>query len=178
MAHKEQEAFIRIVKSKFTEYFKNSDVLDIGSLNINGDNKIFFDNCSYIGVDVAPGNNVNVVSKGHEYHPDKIFDVVISTECFEHDPHYKETINNMFSLLREGGLMIITCATTGRKEHGTIKVEPLSNPLGIKVFGNYYKNITEKDIREVMDIDFLFASYEFIKQNTDLYFWGIKNIIM
>ena len=41
---------------------------------------------------------------------------------------------------------------------------------------NYYKNLTEEDIRKCIDIDASFSSYEFdIDYNhCDLYFYGIK----
>ena len=41
---------------------------------------------------------------------------------------------------------------------------------------DYYKNITEEDIRAVIHVDDIFSSYEFeVEENhCDLYFWGIK----
>ena len=40
----------------------------------------------------------------------------------------------------------------------------------------YYKNVTEEDIRECINIDNIFSYYKFdIETNhCDLYFWGIK----
>ena len=40
----------------------------------------------------------------------------------------------------------------------------------------YYKNLTEKDIRECINIENIFSEFEFsINHNHyDLYFWGIK----
>jgi hypothetical protein len=41
---------------------------------------------------------------------------------------------------------------------------------------DYYKNLTEIDIRKCIDIDNIFSEYEFeVEYNhCDLYFWGIK----
>jgi hypothetical protein len=40
----------------------------------------------------------------------------------------------------------------------------------------YYKNITEEDVRNAIDVDEIFSSYEFsVEENhCDLYFWGFK----
>ena len=41
---------------------------------------------------------------------------------------------------------------------------------------DYYKNVTEKMIRDAVDVDKIFSSYEFEieEDHCDLYFWGIK----
>ena len=41
---------------------------------------------------------------------------------------------------------------------------------------DYYKNLTEKDIRDCADFDEAFSDYEFSidSNHHDLYFWGIK----
>lgn len=174
MAHGQQIDFCNYVKSKFPNRFNNCSVLDIGSLDINGNNHYLFSNYKYIGIDVGEGNNVDIVSKGHEFRSSRVFDVVISTECFEHDPFYADTIKNAIRLLRTDGLFIFTCATTGRSEHGTSRTDgKYANPLAGE---DYYKNLTEEDIRKEIDIDSLFSQYEFKvnKQSFDLYFWGIK----
>ncbi len=179
MAHVAQQIFFNDVKNKFPDMFTNKLVLDIGSLDINGSNRMLFDNCVYTGVDLLPGNNVDLVSKGHELKfPDNSFDVVISGECFEHDMFYKDTIQNMYRMLKPGGLFTFTCASTGRPEHGTRRSEPESAPF-LKEFDywvDYYKNLTEDDIREIIPIENDFTEFNFGVDNTvhDLYFWGIK----
>ena len=65
MAHEEQKIFLESVKSKFSEKFKNCRVLDIGSLDINGNNRFLFENYEYIGLDIGEGNNVDIVCRGH-----------------------------------------------------------------------------------------------------------------
>lgn len=179
MAHAEQINFCKYVKEKLPEYFTNKSILDIGSLDVNGNNRYLFNNCEYFGIDIGNGNNVDFVSLGHEFKSDKKYDVVISTECFEHDPYYDKTIKNAINnLLINGGLFLFTCATTGREVHGTISNHPYCSPLSItkNQFQNYYKNLTEDDIRNVIDINNEFISYEFdVNLNIcDLYFWGIK----
>ena len=178
MAHREQMEFFLKVKEKFPERFKNCNVLDIGSLDINGNNHYLFENYKYIGVDVGKGRNVDVVSKGHEFKSDNEYDVVISSECFEHDMFYHETIKNCIKLTKLDGLFTFTCASEGRAEHGTARTLPDNAPLLMQFgeWGNYYKNLTENDIREIINPDEIFSEYyfEYNPNSFDLYFWGIK----
>lgn len=180
MAHSLQQDFVRRVKRAYPQYFSDVKILDIGSLNLNGDIKhIFEPPYYYVGVDLAEGPGVTVVTPGHLYDSGFQFDVVASAECFEHDMYYSRTLQNMVRLLRPGGLMVFTCASTGRPEHGTLNSLPQDAPFLDKVsdkWANYYKNLTEDDIRLVMDVNNIFSSFNFEYQpdSCDLYFWGIK----
>jgi SAM-dependent methyltransferase len=165
MAHKAQRKFCIRVKEQWPSYFFNGSVLDVGSLDINGNNRFLFENCDYLGIDIAAGPNVDKVTLAHELNlPEASLDVVISTECFEHDMHYKASVENIIRMLKPGGLFLFTCATTGRKEHGTRWTTPSDSPFTSEMnetWSDYYKNLTEIDIREAISVD-------------DLYFWGIK----
>lgn len=181
MAHKEQKEFCMNVKRTFPQFFYDVDVCDVGSLDINGNNHYLFDNYTYIGIDIGRGKNVNVVSTAHEFRPinGKLFDVVITTEMLEHDRFWQKSLNNICqNLLRSGGLLIFTCATTGRIEHGTEKSTRGDSPLTSKLedWSNYYMNLTEANIIEAIDIENYFKIWQFYVNNTthDLYFWGIK----
>jgi len=164
MAHLEQKVFCEEVKNKFPDHFYKQKVLDVGSLDINGNNRYLFEDSEYIGVDIGPGPNVDVVMKAHEYDaPDASFDVVISTECFEHDLFLVKTIKNIMRLLKSGGLFLFTCATTGRHEHGTLAYDSASSPFTVEIMGwdNYYKNLTQEDFRKIINLDEAFIDYEF-----------------
>lgn len=179
MAHAEQIEFCKKIKDMYPDMFKNKNVLDVGSLDINGNNRYLFEECSYTGIDVAPGRNVDIVSVGHEYKgPDNFYDFIVSTECFEHDMNYRLTIKNIFRMLKSGGMFMFTCATANRREHGTRRTSPENAPLlnEIPDWCDYYKNLSEKDIREIDNIDNIFEKYEFFVNyaSNDLYFYGIK----
>jgi SAM-dependent methyltransferase len=179
MAHVQQQSFCLAVKSRFSNFFVDKKVLDCGSLDINGNNRYLFNNCDYLGIDVGKGKNVDIVVPIHEYMiADESYDTIISTECFEHDMYYGKSLNNICRMLKSGGLFLFTCATTGRPEHGTLRTSPENSPLtsAIGEWSNYYKNLEEKHIREVLDVDGIFEKYEFSTRINpfDLYFWGIK----
>jgi SAM-dependent methyltransferase len=180
MAHQQQIEFCSSIKAKFPQFFSNKLVLDVGSLDINGNNAYLFDDCLYLGVDVATGRNVDICTKAHELGlPDASIDVIISTECFEHDQYYELTLNNIVRMLKPGGLFLFTCATTLRAEHGTKQTTPMDAPLlqNLGEWSDYYKNLEEGNVREVIDLDTVFQAFEFSvnDENHDLYFWGIKH---
>lgn len=177
MAHSEQKRFLKNIRALFPEKFTGCSVLDIGALDVNGTNRYLFDNYRYTGVDIGPGRNVDIVCKGHEFRSAELYDIVISTECFEHDLHYAATIKNCVVLTKPGGLFIFTCASTGRKEHGTSRTgSEWGSPYTDEQWPDYYKNLTENDIRSILDFDQAFAehAFQYNAESYDLYFYGIK----
>lgn len=79
----------------------------------------------------------------------------------------------MYSVCRPGGLIVFTCATEGRGEHGTTRTSPADSPFT----NDYYRNVTEADVREVWECEALFVLHHFeVGPPADLRFWGIKRI--
>ena len=71
-------------------------------------------------------------------------------------------------MLKPDGLFCFTCASIGRSEHGTRRTSSESD---------YYKNLTEIDVTEVLlPLNKLFSVYEIYYNSisSDLYFVGIK----
>jgi SAM-dependent methyltransferase len=174
MAHREQREWCELVKYAHDEFFVGTNVLDIGSLDINGNNRYLFEQCNYTGIDIGEGKNVDVVCSGHLFKSEDLFDVVISTECFEHDEYWELTLKNVINnLLKDGGLFLFSCAAPGRPEHGTKRTSPKDSPFT----NDYYQNLSEADIRSVLNCDEIFSNYKFktrIDFPQDLYFYGIK----
>ncbi len=185
MAHSQQKAFCSAVKSRYSHFFQGVFALDIGSLDINGNNQYLFDADSmYLGIDVAEGRNVDLVCPAHELGlPPNTFDVIVSTECLEHDRYWDKTLHNAVRMLRPGGLLLITCATEGRPEHGTLRTTPQDAPLlavADSEWADYYRNLTEADIRASLQIDEIFSYVEFSTNDEthDLYFFGFKRGVL
>ncbi len=177
MSHLAQKQFCESVKKLYPIYFNNTFVIDCGSMDINGNNRYLFDNCIYIGLDLIYGPNVDMIGKIHELpFRDNLFDVVLSTNALEHDMYWQQSIFKMYKILRHNGLMFFSCGRTW-EEHGTTKHNPSLSPTSkIEGWQDYYKNLDESDIRELMNLDALFENY-YISHSIDgrdLIFWGIK----
>jgi SAM-dependent methyltransferase len=178
--HPQASDFTVFVKKIFYDYFVNKRVLDVGSGDINGNNRFLFENCEYDGNDVIQANNVTIVSKTKDLpFADNTFDTIISTECFEHDPEYKESFIKIYNMLKPDGLFCFTCASTGRHEHGTRRTSPRDSygTIGnLADMSDYYKNLTEIDLNEVLPLNNLFSVWDtyYNDETKDLYFVGIK----
>jgi ubiquinone/menaquinone biosynthesis C-methylase UbiE len=173
MAHSQQRDFFQSVKNKSPEAFTGVEVLEVGSLNINGTVRDFFDSTRYIGADVAEGKDVDVVCNGENLdYPDNSFDVAVSAECFEHNPEWVATFRNMWRMSKK--YVMMTCASEGRAEHGTTRSDPGSSPLTLG--WDYYRNLTEQDFRAEFNLDEMFDSYyfDYNADSCDLYFYGEK----
>jgi hypothetical protein len=192
MAHKQQKQFCKLVKELYPNHFRNVSVVDVGSLDINGNNRYLFKNSHYKGIDLKAGKNVDFVGLAHQCLPaveimlkgllrqafknqitdeTRIFDTIISTEALEHDEHFSYTLNVMYTHLKSGGLLLITAAGEGRPEHGTTNNYPDASPGT----NDYYCNVTNEMFIGVLN-PLLFTDF-FIRQdksNNDFQFFGIK----
>ena len=96
--------------------FKRSKILDVGSLNMNGSLKSFVTNKhNYIGIDMTPGKDVDVVQEDPYKIPfkDNFFDVVISTSVFEHAELFWLLSNEIFRVLKPDGLFYMNAPSNG-----------------------------------------------------------------
>ena len=169
--HAEQREFCERVKNRFPEKFINQDVLEIGSQNINGSIRELFRDGKYLGLDLGPGQDVDLVCHGKDYYRDVPFDVIISCESLEHDAFYAETVINAVRLLKSGGLLLLTMASYGRPEHGTNDSAPFASPHTL----NYYRNICLQDLANLCEWEKHFFPFAFEYGGMcDLYFYGIK----
>jgi SAM-dependent methyltransferase len=167
----------------YPHLFSKCSVLDVGSLDVCGTARPYWSGCAYTGLDIAPGPGVDVVSVCHEWNPPGgPYETVVSCDALEHDMHWRKTLPAMVRLLKPGGLLVFTCASTGRLKHGTVDSIPSSSPLTVArggEWGSYYQNLAESDIRSVLDIERTFWMWEFSTRygsmGLDLRMWGLKN---
>lgn len=176
MSHPQQRFFVNGVNQFLSDFFKGKKILEIGSFNINGSVRDFFTDCDYLGLDVAPGKDVDEVCFGENYGaPANTFDTVISCEAMEHNFGWEKTWLNMLRLVKNDGLVIMTCATLGRKQHGTENFQPEDSPLTFNLGQNHYKNLCENDFKNLVNIESWFSVWGFFTDNSsyDLYFFGV-----
>lgn len=176
MSHPAQFEFIGLAKRLFPQMFTGTTVLEIGSLDVNGSVRGFFSDCTYLGLDIGPGPGVDLVCAGQDFGaPGGSFDVAVSCEVMEHNPFWEATLANMIRLLRPGGLLIVSCATRGRPEHGTARTDARSSPLTVSQGWNYYRNLSARAIRRQVDLSQLGAHGFAVNLDAwDLYLLGVK----
>jgi len=178
MAHPAQRRFIELVNEHILKQARPRRILEVGSYNVLGTVRdLFPDATSYIGADLIAGPGVDMVKSGHEIDLESnSLDLALSCECFEHNPYWLETFLNMVRMTRPGGLIVFTCASRGRLEHGTARSGARMS-LGTQSVGwQYYRNLRQPDFEKRVDLAKHFAIYRFyyIWGSADLYFFGIK----
>lgn len=176
MSHADQIRFFDVVMRHFADHFSGR-VLDIGALDINGGPHERMSPTEYVGVDLSVGPNVSIVAKGEDLDlPTGSFDVAMSSECFEHNPHWRATLHNMIRMTRDRGLIAFSCATTGRPEHGTTRSDGgWAAPLAVEHGQEYYANVTPRQVRAAIDRWQVPSNFVVINDRIfDLYFVGIK----
>lgn len=172
MSHPEQKQFFERVREKYPRQFTGVKSIDCGSLDVNGSLRMLFNDSWYRGVDIVPGKNVNIVSAIKDLDIDDI-DTVVSGEMLEHDETWAESLQKMYDITKSGGLIAISCAGKGRKEHGTARTTGERKLWGTSP--NYYRNLTEEDFRTVYkDNMFTEMYFEYNPVSCDQYFYGIK----
>lgn len=166
MAHREQREFCERIKRRWPHLFDHRNVLDVGSLNVNGTNRDLFNGGAYTGLDIIAGPGVDVVCPVHLFTGGP-FSTIISTECLEHDRHAVESLRRMVDLLTPDGLLLLTCATNGRMEHGTASSHPTDSPAT----NDYYANVESEMVHAALSSAFRCWGVEV--QHSDLYAWGL-----
>lgn len=178
MSHFQNVEFINKVVN-FFDLKEMQNVLEIGSYDVNGSssNRNIFNAKNYLGLDVSEGPGVDRVYDGKDlsFLENCSFDIAISIECFEHNPFYKENFKDMYRLVKDGGFLIITCASRGRREHGTQRTSPNNSIASINAGWDYYRNINKSDlIKYVDEMEFEFFHFFYNKYSRDLYFIAKK----
>jgi ureidoglycolate hydrolase len=179
MAHFQQLKFVEIV-SKQIKFLTGADIkgdiLEIGSYDVNGTVRPFFPQEKYVGVDLTTGPGVDLVGDGHKLSfPNGYFSVCISCEVFEHNPFWKQTFENMYRMTMDDGFIVMTCASTGRIEHGTTRTQASHSPGTQSLNWDYYKNVTKHEFLEVVNrFKFSFVYCEYNPTSKDLYFFARK----
>lgn len=123
-------------------------VLDIGGRDLNGSTRILFPNANpYHVLDIRPGDGVDFVADAADWRPDPesaAYDLVLSTETFEHAKRWPEIIQTAYEVLRPGGWFIFTCAGPGRPPHSGAAAKWELDP------GEWYANVSASEIGYVL----------------------------
>jgi predicted SAM-dependent methyltransferase len=95
-------------------------VLEVGSMDVNGNVRGLFKDSEYIGTDMREGPNVDRAINGHDlldHFTLESFDCILCLETLEHDDFFWITIENMRKLLKPGGWLVITVPSLNHPRH-------------------------------------------------------------
>lgn len=94
-------------------------VLEVGSFNVNGTTRTFFEAEGYVGCDISEGPGVDVVLSDPRRLPFESgrFAVVVSTEMLEHAEFPDEILSEMARVCRPGGAVLVTTRSPGFPHH-------------------------------------------------------------
>jgi len=117
-------------------------VLDIGGRDLNGSTRPLFPNANpYHVIDIRPGKGVDIVADAADWRGNEgSYDLVVTTETFEHAEKWREIIRTAWHVLRPGGWLIFTCAGPGRPPHSG--VEAVWGLIG----DEWYANVSPQEI--------------------------------
>jgi len=132
-------------------------VLDIGGRDLNGSTRPLFPNARpYHVLDILPGDGVDFVADAADWRPTtreweelppgaRGYDLVLTTETFEHAKRWREIIKTAWDVLRPGGWLILTCAGPGRPAHSGVRAVQELEP------GEWYENVSAADVRAELE---------------------------
>ena len=115
--------FFHHLQSLWDALFVKTDsmiqVLDIGAQDINGNNydaialgKFNEKYVNYHGLDLSNGFNVDLVMDIQDLQVENYFDIIISSNCLEHDDFFWETFIKMSKILKVHGFLYVSVPST------------------------------------------------------------------
>lgn len=116
-------------------------VLDVGGRDINGTPRPLWPAADpYRILDIAPGPGVDIVADAATWTPDRLYDIAVCAEVFEHTDVWPQILKTTHGALRPGGLLILTMAGPGRAPHSAVDGGPIRD-------GEYYQNVDPDDLQ-------------------------------
>jgi len=107
-----------LIKKFAQEHSLEGKVLDIGSLDVNGNVRGYFKD--YLGIDMQSGPNVDKVINAHDIKKEfgeGTFDIVTCFDMLEHDDKFWITIENIKWVLKKGGWLIAGAPSINHPKH-------------------------------------------------------------
>jgi len=107
--------WIEAAAPQYSPFDKTKKLLEIGSWIAPGQEGIVCRRTiaplvgEYVGLDMTPGPGVDIVANAKDIpFPDNNFDIIISTDCYEHVDWPREVTHEAFRVLKPGGIFYLT----------------------------------------------------------------------
>lgn len=128
--------WIKKVQKEFK--LKHKEVLEVGSLDVNGNPRELFKEAGYLGIDIKGGKGVDTIHDARAVHyryGQESFDAVLCFNVLEHIPDFWQALRSMGRVLEKGGYFYISVPHIGHSEHD---------------YPSDYYRFTEAAVREVI----------------------------
>lgn len=144
------EGAYKFVESAVRGLPARRSVIELGSRTVAGDwpysgpvRPLFAEAQIYIGVDTAPGPNVDIVANAASWSfaGRSTVDTVVCCETLEHTDEAGAICANAHRLLLAGGFFIVTTAGIGRAPHSAVDGGPIRD-------GEFYRNVDAVTLRD------------------------------
>lgn len=147
-------------------------VLEFGARNVNGSLRSLFSADHYHGVDIAPGEGVAEVADAADWRlrpGEEGFDLVVCTEVLEHAPRWRKIVGSCYGVAKkEGGEVLITCATDPREPHSAVDGGAVRE-------GEYYGNVPVDAFLDAIR-PMRFRRWDLsVTTDGDLRFWAVRD---
>jgi hypothetical protein len=139
-------------------------VLDVGGQYVNGSVHDLLPGARITTLDLE---NADIVADARHWRPDRLFDLVMATEVFEHVREWRQVVHTMRAALDPDGpgVLIATCASTDRPRHGATGA-----PLPAR--GEYYANVEPRNLEHCLHQYFREYGVEYQYPPGDAYMWA------
>lgn len=130
----EETKFLHYIKSIFPRYFHEKNILNAGQYRI--EHIRMFEKCKIYCSELR-NNNIQseLVSYKKKAFPDKTFDVIYAIECLENDNYYEESIQNLYDMLNDDGILILIIKNKGAY---SLDIHKLNKLLHLKKQFSYW----------------------------------------
>lgn len=120
-------------------------LLSLGGRDVNGNCDSLFPNAAITVLDICPGDGVDIVADAATWDPgEQRWDVLLSTECFEHTASWRAILRTAHAACAPGGRLIVTTAAPGRPPHSAVDGEFRLLP------GEHYANIRPAELERAL----------------------------
>lgn len=156
----------RVYVSERAQRYVPRSVIELGGQDVNGTIRDLFNTDNYRSIDLADGPGVDVVADATTWRTTRRADCVVSTELLEHVQDWPAVIETAFLALKQGGHLVLTCATEPREPHAA--------EGGTMEDDEYYGNVDPWQMCQVLDKYFSAYDIRVDRSHGDLYVTGRK----
>jgi hypothetical protein len=159
------QGFQRLLNETEVDRAAPLSILDIGGQNVNGSVHDLFlhPDTTVTTLDIE---NADIIADATTWEPDRLYDMVIATEVFEHVEGWREVVKTARKALQPWGIFLTTCASLNRPPHGATGA-PLPEP------GEWYENVDPVDLDLALGGSFHRHSVRYQYPPGDAYGWGM-----